>query len=46
MTTLLMSHPACLDHDPGPDHPEQPARLAAVLRALEAPEFAALERRE
>ncbi len=46
MTTLLYSHPACGEHDPGPMHPESPARLAAVLAALEAPEFAALERRE
>jgi acetoin utilization deacetylase AcuC-like enzyme len=46
MTTLLYTHPACLAHDPGPYHPESPARLEAVLAALSAPEFAALERRE
>ena len=46
MTTLLYTHPACLEHDPGPYHPESPARLRAVLEALEAPEFAGLERRE
>src|ERR1700688_4071071 len=46
MTTLLYTHPACLDHDPGRHHPESPARLRAVLEALDAPEFAALERRE
>ena len=46
MTTLLYTHPACLDHDPGDYHPESPARLRAVLEALESPEFAALERRE
>ncbi len=44
MTTLLVTHPACLGHDPGRSHPESPARLRAVLAALEAPEFAALER--
>ena len=44
--TLLYTHPACLDHDPGRHHPESPARLRAVLAALAAPEFAALERRE
>ena len=46
MTTLLFSHPACLEHDPGSMHPECPARLASVLEALEAPKFADLERRE
>jgi acetoin utilization deacetylase AcuC-like enzyme len=46
MTTLLYSHPACAEHDPGATHPESPARLAAVLDALAAPEFAALVRRE
>ena len=46
MTTLLFSHPACLEHDPGPHHPESAARLRAVLAALDDPEFAGLERRE
>ena len=46
MTTLLYTHPACLEHDPGEYHPERPARLKAVLDALSAPEFAALDRRE
>ncbi len=46
MTTLLYSHPACLEHDPGEYHPERPDRLRAVLAALEAPEFAALDRRQ
>ncbi|MBM3584066.1 MAG: histone deacetylase family protein [Alphaproteobacteria bacterium] len=46
MTTLLLTHPACLDHRPGPHHPERPARLSSVLAALAAPAFAALERRE
>ncbi len=31
---LLYTHPACLLHDPGPGHPECPARLEAVLDAL------------
>ena len=31
MTTLLYTHPACLEHDPGRHHPELPARLRAVL---------------
>ncbi len=46
MTTLLYTHPVCLKHDPGSYHPESPARLRAVLEALDAPEFAGLERRE
>jgi len=46
MTTLLYTHPACLDHDPGRHHPESPERLRAVLAALDDPEFARLERRE
>lgn len=33
---LAFTHPACLEHDPGPDHPERPARLRAVLDALAA----------
>jgi acetoin utilization deacetylase AcuC-like enzyme len=46
MTTLLFTHPSCLEHDPGRHHPESPARLRAVLEALAAPEFGRLERRE
>jgi len=46
MTTLLYSHPACQEHDPGAHHPESPARLRAVEAALARPEFAGLERRE
>lgn len=33
---LLYTHPACLTHDPGPGHPECPARLEAVLHAVRA----------
>ncbi len=46
MTTLLYTHPACLEHDPGTHHPESAARLRAVLAALSGPRFAALEWRE
>jgi len=46
MTTRLYTHPACLEHDPGRLHPERPARLQAVLAALEGPDFASLERLE
>jgi acetoin utilization deacetylase AcuC-like enzyme len=43
-TVLLLTHPDCLEHDPGPHHPECPARLRAVLAALDAPGFAGLQR--
>jgi acetoin utilization deacetylase AcuC-like enzyme len=46
MSTLLVTHPACLAHDTGSHHPERPARLEAVLRALGAEEFSVLERCE
>jgi len=46
MTTRLYTHTDCFGHDPGRMHPEHPARLKAVLTALEAGEFAALERHE
>ena len=46
MATALITHAACLEHDPGPYHPECPDRLRAVLRALEAPEFSGLIREE
>ncbi|MGD8708822.1 MAG: histone deacetylase family protein [Ectothiorhodospiraceae bacterium] len=46
MATWLITHPLFLEHDTGPGHPEAPARLRAILEALEAPEFEALERRE
>jgi acetoin utilization deacetylase AcuC-like enzyme len=42
----LYTHPACLQHDPGPGHPESPARLQAVLAALDHDRFAALDRVE
>ena len=31
---LVLSHPAGLDHDTGPGHPERPERLRAVLAAI------------
>ena len=45
MPTALFTHEACFDHDPGRFHPESPARLKAVLNALEAEEFQHLARR-
>ena len=44
MSTALFTHPACLEHDPGAWHPECPARLRAVLAALEGEAFAPLLR--
>lgn len=44
MSVLLLTHPDCLAHDMGEGHPECPDRLRAVLRALEAEEFADLLR--
>jgi acetoin utilization deacetylase AcuC-like enzyme len=31
----LFEHPACGLHDPGPDHPERPARLHALAAAID-----------
>ncbi|SJZ85266.1 Acetoin utilization deacetylase AcuC [Enhydrobacter aerosaccus] len=44
MSTLLISHPAFLEHDPGEFHPECPDRLRAVMAALENESFALLQR--
>jgi acetoin utilization deacetylase AcuC-like enzyme len=46
MTTLLYTHPVCLEHDTGYGHPECAARLTAILSALKAAPFAALEWRD
>jgi acetoin utilization deacetylase AcuC-like enzyme len=46
VTTTLITHLACLEHDPGPYHPECSDRLRAVLSALEAEEFAPLLREQ
>ncbi|MBI3419301.1 MAG: histone deacetylase family protein [Proteobacteria bacterium] len=44
--TGIWTHPSCLKHDPGPGHPEQPARLAAVLKGLSEGKLGALPRFE
>ncbi|MDE3176386.1 MAG: histone deacetylase family protein [Pseudomonadota bacterium] len=44
MTTLLVSHSACLDHNMGEGHPERPERVRAVEQALEAEAFQLLAR--
>lgn len=46
MTTLLFTHPICALHENGPDHPESPERLKAILEELAKPEYAALQRAE
>lgn len=46
VTTLLVTHPDCVGHDPGYGHPEAPARLSAVVAALKEPEFSGLLRRQ
>src|SRR3978361_1220723 len=42
VTTLLITHPACADHDMGEGHPERPARMRAVDQALEHEKFQTL----
>jgi acetoin utilization deacetylase AcuC-like enzyme len=46
MTTLLLTHPACLEHITPAGHPERPDRLRAVLRELDDDRFQALLRDE
>jgi acetoin utilization deacetylase AcuC-like enzyme len=46
MSTLLITHPAGLDHVTPPGHPERPDRLRAIDRALEEEKFAALVREQ
>jgi acetoin utilization deacetylase AcuC-like enzyme len=46
MSTLLISHPACLDHLTPPGHPERPDRLRAVEQALEAQKLQLLAREQ
>ena len=43
-TTLVVSHPACLEHDMGEGHPERPDRVRAIERALESETFQMLAR--
>ena len=46
MTTLLLSHPACLEHATPPGHPERAERLRAVAEILGEDRFNALVRGE
>ena len=42
---VAFHHPSSLEHDTG-GHPEQPARIAAIVRALEAEDWAGFASRE
>jgi acetoin utilization deacetylase AcuC-like enzyme len=44
MSTLLVTHPACLHHLTPMGHPERPDRLRAIERVLEAERFQTLAR--
>jgi acetoin utilization deacetylase AcuC-like enzyme len=46
MTTLLLTHSACLDHATPPGHPERPDRLRAVAQVLGEDRFKNLVRGE
>src|SRR6202045_1535923 len=46
MTTLLLSHPASLDHVTPPGHPERPDRIRAVNKILAEARFDRLVRGE
>jgi acetoin utilization deacetylase AcuC-like enzyme len=46
MTTLLLTHPACLNHVTPPGHPERSDRLRAINEVLGEARFNGLARRE
>jgi acetoin utilization deacetylase AcuC-like enzyme len=46
MSTVLITHAACLEHDTGEYHPERPDRLRVILKALDGEAFAGLARIE
>jgi acetoin utilization deacetylase AcuC-like enzyme len=46
MTTLLLTHPACLDHLTPEGHPERPDRLRAINQVLAEERFNTLVRNE
>jgi acetoin utilization deacetylase AcuC-like enzyme len=46
MSTLYITHPACLEHITPAGHPERPDRLRAVEQALEQEQFQHLARME
>lgn len=46
MSTLYITHPACLDHQTPFGHPERPDRIRAIERALEKERFTSLIREQ
>ena len=46
MSTLLLTHPACLEHLTPAGHPERPDRLRAIEHPLEDERFQALAREQ
>ncbi len=46
MSTLLLTHPACLEHQTPMGHPERADRLRAIERALEDEKFQTLAREQ
>jgi acetoin utilization deacetylase AcuC-like enzyme len=46
MSTLLITHPASMNHLNPPGHPERPDRLRAIERALEQEQFQTLAREQ
>ncbi len=46
MPVTVFTHPSCLKHDPGPDHPETPARLRAILERLRKDQSVAVREAE
>jgi acetoin utilization deacetylase AcuC-like enzyme len=46
MSTLLLSHPVCIEHRPPEGHPERPDRLRIIERILTTPHFETLIREE
>lgn len=46
MSTLLLTHSACLEHRTPPGHPERPDRLRAIAQGLAGPAFDTLLRED
>jgi acetoin utilization deacetylase AcuC-like enzyme len=46
LTLIFYHHPAALEHDAGPGHPESPVRLRTVLDAVTKADLPLMERRE